>query len=56
MPRSREDKIDAAIARWHAAPPGVADEPLHEYLGWTWAEYCAYTERDELPPEREGAM
>jgi hypothetical protein len=54
---SRSDRIDDAVARWHETnwSPALAIE-LHEYLGWTWDEYRAYTERGALPPEREGAL
>jgi hypothetical protein len=52
----RHDRVDDAIARWHAAPEGEADEPLAEYLGWTWSEYKDYVEHNLLPPERDGAV
>jgi hypothetical protein len=54
--KTRHDRIEDFICRWHDAQPGELDGPLHEELGWTWQEYCAYVERNVLPPEREGAI
>jgi hypothetical protein len=44
-----ELRIEHAIDDWHG---GEADEPLHEYLGWTEDEYKKYLE-DDVIPERE---
>ena len=52
----REARIEDFIARWHDAPPGELDGPLHEEMGWTWEEYAAWTQSGVLPPEREGAL
>lgn len=57
----RSVRIDNAIDRWHMAPVEDPDDecvdiPLHKFLGWTWDEYRAYTERGVIPPEREGAI
>lgn len=52
---TRDERVEQAIALWHEAPPGRYNELLHEYLGWTWEEYCHYVETTELPPERKGA-
>jgi len=36
-----EDAADDAIDAWHESTTG---KTLHEYLGFTWDEYCAWVE------------
>lgn len=33
------DEIDDAVTEWHESD---TDEPLHVFLGMTWAEYTLY--------------
>lgn len=40
------DDIDDLIDDWHT---GADARELHEFLGWTWAEYAAFVERNEIP-------
>lgn len=42
-------RIEYKIDDWHG---GEADDPLHEYLGWTEDEYKKFLE-DNVIPERE---
>lgn len=43
--RSVED-VEKAIDAWHEDPELM---PLHEFLGWTRAEYVAYVETGVVP-------
>lgn len=52
----RSMRADDFVDRWHSAPEGELDGPLHEEMGWTWEEYARWTETGEMPPEREGAI
>ena len=54
-PRKRprtQDECDDMIDAWHEGGTGVE---LHEYLGWTWAEYAEWAgPRRVFPdPDRE---
>lgn len=53
---SRRELIDDFIDRWHKAPSGELDGPLHEEMGWTWDEYALFVTELKMPPEREGAL
>lgn len=44
-----EEQIDGLIDDWHGADEdGVS---LHEYLGWTWAQYKRWGEEGEVPEQ-----
>jgi hypothetical protein len=43
--------IDDAISRWHEGHG--AGRELHDYLGWSWAEYQAWVADPSAIPERQ---
>lgn len=50
----REERLDDLVGRWHAGEG--AGRALHEFLGWSLAEYAAWVENPSaLPPERKGS-
>lgn len=40
------EEVDDRINDWHESD---SDLRLHEYLGWTWEEYCVWVETDVIP-------
>lgn len=42
-----DEEVDQAVEEWHER--GFLTCKLHEYLGWTWAEYAHWVETCELP-------
>lgn len=48
------DEIDQKVAKWHA---GAGDgHELHEYLGWSWAEYKVYREKGAVPEATKSVL
>jgi hypothetical protein len=47
----RHEIVEAQIEAWHN---GVSNKELHEYLGWTWAQYSKHVlDPTYLPPKTE---
>ena len=40
------DNVDDRVDAWH---DGASDLPLHEYLGWTWAQYQGWVQSNVFP-------
>lgn len=48
---AEDEAIDAKIEAWHHGAGGEA-QPLHDYLGWTEAEYAAWVKDPNQKPRR----